>query len=239
LLFLYRAGLDRKPRLLQLQRQEAALRGAIGETEGQIAQAQQQIGETRLRILDLGNARRDSAAQELREVQTRLADVESRGDAARDVLDRREVTAPVTGTVVNLKVFTAGGVVAPGAVLMEIVPADDRLVIEARVKPTDIDVVHAGLGAQVRLSAYKQRTTPVLDGQVTRVSADRLVDERTAQDYYTARIEVDRAELARLPEVHLSAGMPVEVMVITGERTLLNYLLRPLKDSFARAFREE
>jgi HlyD family type I secretion membrane fusion protein len=155
------------------------------------------------------------------------------------VLRRRDILAPVNGSIVNLKMVTPGGVATPGAALLEIVPEDDTLTVQARIRPTDIDSVHPGLAAKVRLTAFKARTTPMLDGKLVYVSADSLVDPRTGTPYYDARIEVDRHELERLKHVHLYPGMPVHVMVVTGERTLLEYLVQPLHDSMTRAFRED
>lgn len=129
--------------------------------------------------------------------------------------------------------------VAPGGDILDLVPQDDPLVIDARVSPTDIDVVRAGLPAKVVLSAFKSRTTPQLAGSVTRVSADALTDDRTGAPYYLARVEVDAGELAALDGVRLQPGMPAEALILTGERTLLHYLLQPIEDSFRRAFRED
>jgi HlyD family secretion protein/epimerase transport system membrane fusion protein len=141
--------------------------------------------------------------------------------------------------VLNLRYHTLGGVVEPGGAILDLVPQDDSLIIEARVNPADIDVVHEGLPARVALIAYKSRTTPQLNGTVRQVSADTLTDERTGERYFVARIEIDREELARLDGIRLAAGMPAEAFIETGRRTLLEYLIQPLTDSFRRAFREE
>ncbi len=155
------------------------------------------------------------------------------------MLVRRAIVSPIAGTVVNLRFFTPGGVIRPGDPIMDIVPLDDQLVIEAQIRPIDIDVVRPGLAAQVRLTAFKQRTTPTLEGRVVYVSADRLIDAASGAAYFTARIEIPAAALARLVGVALYPGMPAEVMVVTGRRTALEYLLAPLTESFGRAFREE
>jgi len=159
--------------------------------------------------------------------------------AAVDVDNRMEVVAPVSGQVVDLKVHTLGGVVRPGDALLDIVPQSDELVVEARVRPVDIDAVHAGQSAQVALTAYKQRTTPRLDGRLATVSADALIDESRHISYYSAEIHIDSSELAKLNGVQLYPGMPAEVMIVTGKRTMLEYTLQPIVDSFRRAFREE
>jgi HlyD family secretion protein len=146
------------------------------------------------------------------------------------------VTAPVDGTVVDLKIKTSGGVVGPGEPLMDIVPAAAELLLEARVAPVDIDEVHPGLEAQVHLLAYKSRDLPRVRGSVREVSADRLEDPATRQPYYLARVAVDRGSLPA--GVVLSAGMPADVMIVTGERTLLDYLTRPITDALRRGLRE-
>jgi HlyD family type I secretion membrane fusion protein len=150
-----------------------------------------------------------------------------------------EVIAPVSGQVVELKLHTVGGVIRPGEPLLDIVPNSDELVVEARIRPVDIDAVAIGQPAQVALTAYKQRTTPRLDGTLVKVSADALADPERRISYYAADIRIDPSELAKLEGVQLYPGMPAEVMIVTGERTLLQYLLQPLTDSFNRAFRED
>jgi HlyD family secretion protein len=232
-------GLTTRPRILALERQAAQMRGAAGDNAALIAKAEEEIGETRLRMLDLANQRADQVAGELRDVQTKLADAVERKAAALDVQRRRVVPAPVAGVVVGLKVFTQGGIIQPGAPAMEIVPEDDRLVVRARIRPLDADKVHAGLPAHLRLLPYKRRTTPVVEGQVTQVSADRLTDDKSGESYYDARIEVDRAQLAHLPGVKLLPGMPVDTLVTTGQRTLLDYLVGPIGESMSKAFREQ
>jgi HlyD family type I secretion membrane fusion protein len=237
--FLLERGLAQKPRLLALQRQQASLEGSVGELRAQIARTQQQIGETELQILSLKNERAKTLAEELRTAQEKIADLEERLRAAADVLDRREVKAPVGGVVTDMKFFTVGGVVPPGAPLLSLVPKNDTMLIEAKVNPMDIDIVQPGLTAKVRLSALRQRTTPPVDGIVRYVSADVMRDDRTGQMWYTARVEVDRAQIDAIPEAKLTPGMPAEVMIVTGERTLANYLFSPLVQSFNRALREQ
>jgi len=232
-------GLERKPRLLALQRQQSYLEGSRGEQLGAIAKAQQEIGEAKLQSADLLDKRSSEIALELRDTQSRLLENRQKLGAAVDVDNRMEVVAPVSGQVVDLKVHTLGGVVRPGDALLDIVPQSDELVVEARVRPVDIDAVHAGQSAQVALTAYKQRTTPRLDGRLATVSADALIDESRHISYYSAEIHIDSSELAKLNGVQLYPGMPAEVMIVTGERTLLQYFIQPVIDSFHRAFREE
>jgi HlyD family secretion protein len=149
------------------------------------------------------------------------------------------VMAPVSGTVLNLRFKTEGGVVQRGEPILDIVPSDDILLIDARVSPVDIDVVHPGLTAQIHLSAYSSRTVPRIDGVVRSVSADRMIDDVTKQPFYLARVEVDREALTKIgPQVELVPGMPAEVLIVTGERTMMQYLMEPFSDLFRRGFRE-
>ncbi len=181
----------------------------------------------------------NEGAAELRQAQTRLADAAAKAAAAKDILARRDIVSPIPGTVVDLKFFTAGGVIGGGEPILDIVPRNDRLVVEAQVQPIDIDVVQTGLKAQVTLTAFKQRTTPTLDGRVVYVSADSLIDARTGFPYFSARVEISAAEMQRLGGLELSPGMPAQVMIVTGERTAFQYLTDPLRESLQRAFREQ
>lgn len=172
---------------------------------------------------------------ELREIQTRLFDLTERIRAAEDVLERTEIRSPLDGTIVNLQVHTLGGVISPGEPLMEIVPRGERLVIQAQVEPADIDSVHPGLIAQVRLTAFNRRSAPPIEGEVVSISADRLTDPRTGQPYYLARIELPEDPLRGMEGMELYPGMQAEVMIVTA----LDYLLRSVTRSFDRALREE
>jgi HlyD family type I secretion membrane fusion protein len=232
-------GLERKPRLLALKRQAVDLEGEQGEYANRIAQAREAIAESELEIIRMEADDQREVASDLRDVQMRMAEVKEKLSAAQVRQGRREVTAPEAGTVVHLRYFSTGAVVSPGGPILDLVPRDDRLVIEARVRPTDIDVVHVGLPARVIFNAFKMRTTPQLEGTVALVSADAMTDERTGVPYYTARILVDAKELDKLGKRQLQPGMPAETMIVTGERTMLEYLLQPINDTFRTAFREE
>jgi HlyD family type I secretion membrane fusion protein len=232
-------GLERKSRLLSLRREAAELAGSRGEHTAEIARAEQAIGETGLEMLNLADRLAAEVAEALQEVQGELAGIEEELHAAKDVLRRREIRAPIPGTVMGLQFFTDGGVIEPGVPILDVVPRGEKLVIEAQVSPLDIDTVKPGLPAQVRLTAFKQRRTPTLDGRVVQVSADRVADEQAGVVYYKADVEIDPTELARLEGVALYPGMPAEVLIQTGERTLADYLFAPILDSFARALREE
>jgi HlyD family type I secretion membrane fusion protein len=232
-------GFESRPRVLELERRVNRTEGEIAVNESRIAAFYEQIAEAELQVAALTEGRTRAVSEELREVQTQMAELVQRMQKSDAQVGRKDIVAPQEGTVVNLRYFTAGGVIAPGAEVMDIVPAEDKLVIEARVRPLDIDVVRAGLGANVRLVAFKQRTTPTLNGVVTRVSADALTDQRTGEIYFLATVEVQPEELARVPSIALYPGMPVDVAIVTGERTLVAYLVQPFTDSLAHAFREE
>ncbi|MCY4121487.1 MAG: HlyD family type I secretion periplasmic adaptor subunit [Acidobacteria bacterium] len=232
-------GLESKhQRLLDLERQRTGTAGMRARNQAQIGGIEEAIGERELLIVELGNTRLTEVTAELRDVETRLSDLRERVEAARDVVARTRITAPVGGTVMGLRVYTRGGVIDQGEPLMEIVPTEDWLVIESRVATTDIDSVAVGLPAQVRLTAFSQLGAPRLDGEVVRVSADRFDDPRTGQAWYEARIALDPDQPA-LSDLELVAGMPAEVMIVTGARTPLDYVLTPIVESLGRALREE
>ncbi len=232
-------GLAPRPRLRALQRNAAEIEGSLSQNRSRIAQARQTIAETRLQINELTTIKINEVSQELRDVQAELFDLEERQRAAEDVLGRTVIRAPLAGTVVNSQVHTPGGVIAPGAALLDIVPSADRLIVEARVDPTDIDVVQVGLLAQARITAFSQRRTQPVDGVVMAVSADRLTDERTGETYYLARVEIKGDIEDKLGGNELYPGMQAEVMIVTGERTALEYFLKPITASLNRAFKED
>lgn len=234
-----RLGHERKARLLGLQRQESALVGTRDDLQSQIVRSDASIAENRAQMTSLSDQRTNEIANELAEVRQKLIDAQEKEKQAADVTVRRVIVAPIDGSVMNSRIFTLGGVVKPGDPVLDIVPAEDRLVAEVQVAPGDIDVVHAGLSAEVRLPAFKQRLVPYLNGKVVFVSADAIVDEKTQRSFFRAHIVVDSGQLARLNNVQLTPGMPVEALIIVGERTFLEYLIQPLRDSFARAFREQ
>ncbi len=233
-------GLERKPRLLQLQRDAAETDGKLGDTMAQIARAKQTIAESEVNILSVQNDHQKEIADDLRDTQKKLHELQEQAEAALAVMARTEIKAPVDGIVTDLHVHTPGGVINPGEALMDLVPEADRLIVEAQVRPEDIDRVHEGLPAQVRLLPYKSRRTPPIDATVIYVSADRLVDKHSNQPYFAAKLRLDEAELAALgDEVKMVPGMPSEAMIKTGETTVAAYALSPILDSFHRAFREK
>lgn len=229
---------ESRPRLLALQRQISELEGERAQNLASVARARQSIGENELRAVDLGVQILNDAVQNLRDEQTRLADLTEQIRAAEDVLHRTTIVAPVAGRVVDLKLFTEGGVVRPRETIMDIVPEEDALIVSARVSPVDIDVVHAGLPVRLRFTALNRRITPTLVGEVINISADRLTDERNGYVYFEARISID-PEQPDIEDFTITPGMPVEAMIVTGERTTLQYLTKPIMNSFNRALTED
>jgi HlyD family type I secretion membrane fusion protein len=226
-------------RFLELRRQEANIRGEQKRNVALVARARQSIAEQELQILELDSQRSNEVVAELRDVQTLSFELQEQINAARDVLARTDIVAPMAGTVVNLRVHTRGGVIASREPLLDIVPSDDQLVINARVLPRDIDVVREGLEVQVRLLAFNQRDTVPLSGRVSMVSADRFLDERTGLAYYLMRVELTEDAFTNQEALEIYPGMQAEVMIVTGNRTALDYLMEPLTRSVRRAFRED
>jgi HlyD family secretion protein len=231
-------GLERKPRMLQLDRDIAEMEGKRGELVASIARAHQTIAESQVNILNIQNDTQNEVANDLRDTQKKIHELTEQMQAARDVLARVEVKAPQDGIVTDLKVHTLGGVIQQGEPLLDLVPKEDRLVVTVQVRPEDINVVHAGLPTHVRFTPYKQRRTPPIDGMVTYVSADKLVDKKTNQSYYEAKVRIDE-QMLKDENVELIPGMPAEAMIKTGESTVALYALSPVLDGFRRAFREK
>ena len=235
---LYEDRLSTLDRLNALERAAVDVEANRSGTSSRITEAQARISELRTQIAGLGSDSRNRAAIELGQVQAQLAESRQQEVTASDANDRTAIRAPQDGIVNRLAVKTIGGVIPAGQVLLEIVPAADRLVVEAQVATTDIDQVTIGAEAALRFTALSMRTTPEILGTVTQVDANRTVDEATGIPFYTAKIEISDAEFAKLGETRLSVGMPVEVFIKTGERTILTYILRPLSDQLKRALRE-
>ncbi|MBS7542961.1 HlyD family type I secretion periplasmic adaptor subunit [Ancylobacter oerskovii] len=236
---LYRKGLAPLTRLRSLQRDKARISGERGQLQADLARTRGRISETELQILQLDQDRRAEVIEQLREIEGKWAELQERRIAAQDKLTRVELRAPVAGIVHQLDVHTVGGVISPGQTVMMIVPGGDALVIEAKISPADIDQVLVGQIAEIRLAAFNQKTTPEIEGVVSRVSADLTRDEKTGLSYYVAQITLPPAQTERLGGLKLIPGMPAEVFLQTGERTALSYLVKPLRDQIARAMREE
>jgi len=235
---LLKQGSIEKTRYWALQREAARLEGNRNEHLAIIAKARQKIGETQTEILTRQEQRNKEIVEKLQEIHRQLAEKREKMRAAEDVLQRTVIRAPQAGTIINLNVHTIGGVIKPGEPLLEIIPDYDELIIEAQINPLDIDVVKVGLRAKINLMPYKTRHFYNLSGQVSYISANTLIDPSTKSAYYAARIKVNKRELSKLPQVQLYPGMPAQVMIKVGERTPLQYLLDPLKQSIYHAFRE-
>jgi HlyD family secretion protein len=235
---LYKKGLERLPRLLALQREQANIGAQQAANRARIARGNQEIGETEIQLLTLRQEYKERANEDLTKVRAGLAELRSQFPSRADILTRTVIAAPIAGTVMKMRVTTESGVVGPGEPILDIVPTEAKLIVDARVKPIDIDTIKTGMKARVLLTVYRQRNLPQIHGIVRSISADRLIDDRTGEAYFLAKVEVDPAELAHLPDVRLSPGMPADVMILTGEQTLLGYLLRPLLDSVEKGFRE-
>lgn len=233
-------GLARKPRVMELERMRANLVGNSGQLVSSVAKSQQKIAEIGLNQLDLENKFFNEQNDLLLKTNTDLSQVEEKISAARDVLARTEIRAPITGIIVNLRFKTTEGVIKPGEPILDIVPTEDDLVIEARVSPNDIDAVKPGQTAQVHLTPYHTRYTNLLHGNLRDISADTYTDDKTNTRYYKANIVVDREDVKKVDEnIVLSAGMPAEVFIRTGEHTLLTYMIEPFSRSLRRSFREK
>jgi HlyD family type I secretion membrane fusion protein len=242
--------LVRKTDVLALRRSEASLGGDLGEYLGRIADSKERIAQANEKIAQVHSTALRDIIKELRETETELDDLEEQIRAAQYVVDRVEVRSPVHGIVVKKNFHTPGGVVSPGAVILELLPIGDERIIEAHVNPKDISHVSVGQQALVRLSALNQRTTPMVGASVIYVSADTLAeqvqvrtetrsDSDTRREFYVVRVRLDQVDiLRRMPEFIPTPGMPADVYIKTGERTFFEYIMKPVFDSFSRAFRE-
>ena len=228
-----------KAKLLTLERTAETNRGEQAALNASMAASEMKINELELQILKLDSASLEKIAEELRAVEAEMSANSERLITSQDRAERTDIRSPRAGRVYKLAVRAPGAVIKPGDVMMEIVPEDDTLVIAAQVHPQDIDKVQAGQTAKVRLSAFNQRTTPELMGQISIVSADLLSDPVTGRAYYQATISIPPDQMQRLTGLVLKPGMPAEAHILTGERSPLSYLWKPVSDSFARALKEE
>ena len=232
-------GFVDKQRLREQERSLALLRAETADLQSSIARARLQIGETQLQILQLNKDFTTEVVDKLAEAQTQVFDLRERLAAVEDRARRTQIRAPEAGMVIGLQVHTVGGVISPGTPLLDIVPASEALIVEVQVSPVDIDRVAPGKLADIRFSAFNNSTTPVIEGRLTHVSADRLVNEETGVPYYLGRVELTDRGRKDLANLILVPGMPAEVLLNTGERTLLNYLVQPATNAFARSLIED
>ena len=205
----------------------------------EIASSEIQIGETKLQVLQLQKKFQEEVAAKLGETQSQLYDVTQRLVATNDKVHRTVIRSPAGGRVLGLSVHNLGGVISPGKPILDIVPQQEELIIDAQVSPLDIDRVSVGLLAEIRFSAFKQAITPKMQGKVINLSADRLTDEKTGAPYYQAQFELTPESYEKLGNLELVPGMPAEVFINTGERTVFEYLMQPISNAFARAFIED
>ena len=226
-------------RLTSLEREQAQLQGARGQLIAGVAEAKGRISEIQLQILQVDQELSSDVAKELRDTDSKIGEFVERKVTAEDQLRRTDIRAPQDGVVFQSTANTVGGVVAAGDQIMQIVPEADRLLVEVKVEPKDIDQVAFGQPVVLRFSAFNQRTTPELNGTVERIAADTSNDQRTGLSFYIVRISISDAEVERLGGVKLTPGMPVEAFIQTGERTLVSYLVKPLHDQLMRSFREK
>lgn len=238
---LFEQELADRNRINEMQRELYRLQGEKSSNQSRLAELEIKIGETRSELLVTKQNYAEEVAERLRETQQTKADLNARRTALKDTLERTTITAPVTGTVVSMAVHTVGGIVRPGDTIMEVVPSDQEYTIQVRVQPQDIDRVEIGQNADVRLSAFNQQTADIIEGELVGISADALEDEKSEERYYEARVKVTESgrETMANQGMYLVPGMPAEVMIKTGERSALQYLLDPVTRMFERAFREE
>ncbi|UUX48392.1 HlyD family type I secretion periplasmic adaptor subunit [Nisaea acidiphila] len=235
---LYNKGLERKPRVLALERAKEQLHGVAGQLEGSIAQSRLAIGEQQIRIESIESEFRDKTASSLRQNSLRLDDLKQEENVWRDRLERNEIRSPLDGQIVDMRVNTEGGVLGGGEVMMSIVPIHDELIGVVKIKTKDVDALLIGSPVQIMLSAFNPRITPPIDGILTSVSLDAITDNR-GQQFFEARVQIDPHSLERnLPEAQLTAGMGLSALIAVGERTLFEYWMTPLTASLQQAMRE-
>jgi HlyD family secretion protein len=236
---LWQRNLVQLNRLTSLERDEAKVQGERGQLIAASAEAKGRIAEIQLQILEVDQQFTSDVAKELREIDSKIGEAVERKVTAEDQLRRTDIRAPQDGLVFQSTANTVGGVITAGDQIMQIVPEADKLSVEVKVEPKDIDLIAFGQPVLLRFSAFNQRTTPELNGTIQRIAADTSNDQRTGQAYYVVRIDIDDGEIARLGAVKLTPGMPVEAFIQTGSRTLVAYLIKPLHDQLMRSFREK
>jgi HlyD family secretion protein len=236
---IFKKGLITRPVMRAAERDVSRLKGQIGDIESRIATAQSELAETAFKTAEASRTNRTGVLGELQSATEKLAEMEQDRTAALDRLQRLEIRAPRAGVVNELAVHTVGGIVGPGQVLMSIIPTTDPLIVTAKILPEDIDQVHVGQMATVRISAFKLATPPELEGAITGVSADKVTDERSGVGYFSVKIKVPESERAKLGGKELTPGLPAEVLIRGESRRVITYLTQPLTDKIGLAFREK
>ncbi len=236
--FLMSRGLSTKPRQLELRRNEAEMRGAIGQYGGQYTQAMQAIAQVESEVVSTAETRRSDISRERAETQAAQADAEQRLSAANDLLQKREIMAPEAGTVTDFKYFTQGSSIVAGQPVMDLVPDSQRLLVEGTVAPSEVEHLAIGQRVNIRLTAYKAHRVPVVTGHLTYVGADRQLDANNLP-VFLVRAELDADALRGKPGVVLMPGMPADILIINGARSVLDFLVSPITDGIGRAMNEE
>ncbi|MGH8696830.1 MAG: HlyD family type I secretion periplasmic adaptor subunit, partial [Burkholderiales bacterium] len=231
-------GYVQRTRVLTLQRASADYRGKVGEYRSELAFVRQRTGDLESRIAQARNQYQSQAADELKEASAKVRELEDRLRPSQDQVERQLVRSPVDGEVMGLRVTAAGEAIGPRQPILDVVPTREKLVIEARIRPEDIDYVRKDSPAEVRLTAFDARTTPLLPGKVAFVSPDRVTKPESGESWFTATVEVDSGSLGSHPQLRLQAGMPAELFVTTPKRTLLEYFAKPFGAFASRAMRE-
>ncbi|MEO6339016.1 MAG: HlyD family type I secretion periplasmic adaptor subunit [Caulobacteraceae bacterium] len=236
---LYDKGLVPKPRLLAVQRERAQLQGGIGRAIAEHAKAEKEISESSLQIRQLQQQMYQEVSKELADVRGKIADTRERFAVAQDTVHRSVVVSPSTGTVQNLRFFTVGAVVRAGEPMIDVVPSNEDLVVKANFSPNDVDNIKVGMKTEVRFPSFHSRTMPVLNGVVRTISRDRMIDEATHAPFFLAIVKVDESNLPKHFKDRMTAGLPSEVVVPTGERTVFQYIWEPLTNALRVSGREE
>ena len=235
--WLFERQLTQKSWLMSLEREKSRLEGAMGRSISDESKAQNSIAEARLQIGQIRQKFQEDVASSMQETRQKLNDLREKVRVARDVLSRVDITSPTTGVVQNLRVFTTGGVIKPGEPLLDVLPEQDALIVQARVQPQDTENLETGMTAEIRFPSFHSRIIPIIMGHVESISRDRLMDDATKQPYFLAQVVAD--DIPGSVKERLSAGMPADVIFPTGERTVLDYLVRPLKDRLHGVMREK
>ena len=232
-------GFVDRQKLGDYERQVSALEGDVADLRSRIAAIQSEASEAELRMLQVEREFQSKSATEMGEVQAKLGEVNEKLRAADDRVTRAVIKSPVAGRVFRLAIHTVGGVVTPGSPIMDIVPEKEALIVEARVSPVDIDRVRTGLDAQIQFTSFNRNEVPKLGGKVLEVSPDHLVDEKSGAAFFSAKVQINDKEYEKLQGLQLLPGMPAQVMINTGSRTMMGYLWQPIRDSISRSFRED
>lgn len=234
---LYKKNLISKGQVLALQREQARLDGLVGRSMADKAKAEGAIGETKLQMQQIDKQFQEEVNTQILDARQKISDLRQRFVVANDVFDRLVVRAPMAGYAQNLKVFTLGAVIQPGQGLLDIIPVDEPLIVQAHVSPLDVESVRTDMEAEVRFPSFTARDFPVIMGKIRSISSDRFVDEASGQSFFLALVEVDDSKILAHKE-RLTAGLPAEIIVPTGERTVLDYLIDPLTERMRHSFRE-